>query len=154
MRPVERIELFLEKVDLDKLLGEIWRILKNEDIHPYSKIIYTDLPKIKKYWLENPDLRFSQVLIALEIIPNIPGAWYYMEEPEILIELGCKSEDVYYWGGYYQKDGTPLDKPIWKPISELESDHLKAIINGGFVRRNKMYRHLMCKVLRSRGERL
>ena len=40
------------------------------------------LEKIEKYWMKNPDLRFTQVIVSMEIIPNFPGMWYYKEDGE------------------------------------------------------------------------
>lgn len=44
-----------------------------ERIKPYLK-------KIEEFWLENPDLRFTQILVNLKIIPNFHGMWYYKED--------------------------------------------------------------------------
>ena len=44
-----------------------------ERIEPYLK-------RIEEYWLEFPDLRFTQVLVNMNIIPNFPGNWYYKED--------------------------------------------------------------------------
>ena len=38
------------------------------------------LEKIEKFWKEHPDLRFTQVLVNMNIIPNFPGSWYYKED--------------------------------------------------------------------------
>lgn len=88
MRDKERIVLFLELVDNIKLLRDIWRIIPDdEDRRDTIFIIKSHQEQIKEFWLSNPDLRYSQVLITLGIIPNIPGFWYYMEEDEILKQL-------------------------------------------------------------------
>ena len=151
-RPVERITPFLEKVKIKKVIDDVWKLPVDSS---YVKHLFDkNVDVIKEFWLENPFLRFSQVLVNLGILPNIPGIWYYMEDSDILTALGYNPEDILLWGINYDKDMKLLPKTIYKPISELNSDHLRAIINGGFVNRNKQYRQLMCKVLRSRGERL
>ena len=87
MRDKNRIEPFLGKVKIRYLVKYIWDLKKHVDAtyikHKYEK--YKE--EIKKFWIDNPDLRFSQVLVTLDIIPNIPGSWYYKEEDEILNEL-------------------------------------------------------------------
>src|SRR6056297_2577767 len=87
MRNKNRIEPFLGRVKIRYLVKYIWDLKKHVDAtyikHKYEK----NKEEIKKFWLNNPDLRFSQVLVTLDIIPNIPGSWYYKEEDEILNEL-------------------------------------------------------------------
>lgn len=45
-----------------------------------KKRIKPYLKKIEKFWLKHPELRFTQVLVNLDIIPNFPGMWYYKED--------------------------------------------------------------------------
>ncbi len=45
-----------------------------------KKRIKPYLKKIEEFWLKNPDLRFTQVLVNMDIIPNFPGMWYYKED--------------------------------------------------------------------------
>lgn len=152
MRPIERIKPFLEKVDIFMLLDSTWSIFDSESALGYSKIINTELPRIRYVWEKSPDLRFSQVLVNLRIIPNIPGFWYYMEEPKILVEQGVDPAECYYWGINYDKDMNELPKTIYKPIKELSTDHLRAILDGGFVCYNALYKEIMENELKSRGE--
>jgi hypothetical protein len=42
------------------------------------------------------------------------------------------------WGQNYDKDMNKLPKTIFKPICELTTDHIEAILKGGFCR-NEMY---------------
>jgi len=87
MRDINRIDLFLEKVDFRILLRDIWKIPDMEDIEileHYVSVIVSNIDDITEYWKDCPDLRFSQVLIATGVLPNISGMWYYMEEDEIL----------------------------------------------------------------------
>lgn len=154
MRPIERIEPFLEKVKIRYVIRYIFKLHNYVDPTKIKETFDERKKEVKEFWLQNSDLRFSQVLVSLEYIPNIPGAWYYMEEDEILEKLGYPLEEILLWGTNYDKDMNRLPNTIWKPINELESDHLRAIINGGFVKYNKKYRQIMCKVLRNRGERL
>ena len=153
-RPIERIEPFLEKVRIRYVIKYIFKLPRPIDATYVKYVFDKNKKEVREYWLENPDLRFSQVLVNLNIIPNIPGYWHHLEDEEILIRLDYSPEKVYFWEVNLDVDENSLHKTVWKPISELTSDHLKAIINGGFVKNNKMYRQLMLKTLRKRGERL
>ena len=144
MRIKERIEPFLEKVKIRYVVKHIWKF-HGLDASYIKHLFERNKDKIKTYWLDNPDLRFSQVLVNLEIIPNVPGTWYYMEEYEILEALGYKSEDVNYWGTNFDKDMNALEKTIWRPISELKPDHIENILNGRFA--NGKYKKIMIDVL-------
>jgi len=132
MRPVERIILFLELIDgkVDNIIYAIWGF--NTPPVEQLALYYTNEDKIKEFWLENPDLRFSQVLVNLGIIPNIPGSWYYLEEVELLERLGIDPTEYLLWGQNYDKDMKRLPQTIRRPICELETDHIKSIINGGW----------------------
>jgi hypothetical protein len=128
MRPKERIEFFLNNVDLEQLFIEIWKI-------PYTKDIISKIElgreNIEEFWKDNSDLRFSQVLVNLEIIPNYPGFWYYWDEYEILEQQGYDPAEVNYWGIIFDKDMNPLSEMIFKPIKELDTKHIEAIIHVG-----------------------
>lgn len=84
MRNIERIDKFLEKVtrnNLEKIINDIFKL--NID-NKHLDLIYRELDYVKRIWKDNPDWRFSQVLVNTWLLPNIPGFWYYMEEDEIL----------------------------------------------------------------------
>ena len=66
-RPIERIEPFLEKVKIRRLVEHIWKL--PIDASYIKHLFEKNIDKIKQYWLKNPDLRFSQVLLNKNIIP-------------------------------------------------------------------------------------
>ena len=80
MRSPNRIEPFLTIVE-----GSVGIVLKNilqiphtdEQVENIEQSLHTS---IKEAWSKYPDLRFTQVLINMLMIPNEPGAWYYMED--------------------------------------------------------------------------
>ena len=78
MRPKERIKPFLDNVNIGDLVFNIWKLKVDIDklVHEYDK------QEILEYWESHSDLRFSQVLVNLGLIPNYQGFWYYMEEDE------------------------------------------------------------------------
>ena len=77
MRPAERIPIFLQHVDLHKLLVDIWNLpLSLEEIPIVVSNIKSEMDNIRKVWIKNRDLRFSQVLIKLGLIHNYVGFWF------------------------------------------------------------------------------
>ena len=139
MRAPERIDKFLSIVDKRHLLLNIWKIC-NEDsrdniinFHSILTLIEINKVKIHDYWHENPDLRYSQVLVNLGIIPNYPGFWYYVEESDILRDQGFPISECLVWGVNYDKDMNKLPKTIYKYINELETDHMHAILDGSWT---------------------
>jgi hypothetical protein len=88
MRSKDRIQPFIDfifsKDYLDKLITKIWKLPKQNPID--ITIILSSKGIITNFWTENPDLRFSQVLVNLGLLENYEGFWYYMEEDQILKE--------------------------------------------------------------------
>lgn len=151
MRPKERIKPFLVKVDLKRLLTKIWKITDEENVDHYITKINNNIEELTEQWLTYSDWRFSQLLVNNGYIPNKSGLWYYDEEYDILEALGYDKAECYYWGINFDKDNNELPETIYKPINELETDHLNAILDGGFVDRNPMYMKIMRNELNKRG---
>lgn len=129
MRPVERIPIFLQHVDLHKLLVDIWNLpLSLEEIPIVVSNIKSEMDSIRKVWIKNRDLRFSQVLIKLGLIHNYVGFWFYMEEHEILKEMGVQPRDYLLWGSRFDKRGKLLKKVKWVSIRDLSTDHILKIL--------------------------
>lgn len=129
MRRKERIRNFMDKVDLRKLTDFP---LTEEGI----KTIERDKELIIEVWEQTPNLRFSQILIKMEIIPNM---WFHQEEPDILIKQGVQEREVYLWGVNFDKEMNRLPKTDWRLIKDLTTEHIEAIIDGGFVREGSKY---------------
>lgn len=141
-RPIERIIPFLEFINghIVYVFINIWKLPMNTDV----ALVYLDKLEGKKedildYWTNFPDSRFSQVLVNLGIIPNIPGFWYYMEEDEILEELGIEPREYLLWGQNYDKDMNLLPETIRKPIKDLTTEHIQAILDGGWCKSGKYF---------------
>lgn len=107
-------------------------LLNNEDALAFSKIFLEEYSSLRTYHFENIDLRFTQVI--QNKVAYFPGFHYYKEDEEILMQLGCKPEDVIMWGINYTEDMVKLKKTKWKFLSELKLDHIKAIVNGGYTK--------------------
>jgi len=98
MRSKERIAFFIKEIDIKKLIDHWFGkketkflkkcfeklILKKSIRRKISKRINRELPYIESYWKKYPDLRFSQLLVNLDYLPNFPGMWYYEEDSYLL----------------------------------------------------------------------
>lgn len=130
MRPKERIPVFLQKVDFDKLQKR-W----NVDISQGLRGIILK-SETKDYWLENYDMRFGQMLINLEYMPDTMQIWTD-EEYDILYDQGLPLREVLLWGNNYDKDMNRLPETIWRPICEMKTDHIQAILDGNWCKNPK-----------------
>lgn len=129
MRPIERIDNFLAKVDWFKLVHR-W------DIDDFDYVLLNHFNEIVEYWKENPDQRFGQVLINLGLIEDKLNIWID-EEYDILIAQGLEPRDVIFWTSYYDKDNNLLDKPISRLIKDLDTEHIQTLL--GIVKATTMF---------------
>ena len=136
MRPKERIPIFLENVNWERL-AKRWKV----DISAFNYIRLSDkstLKEITNYWNENSDQRFGQVLINLGLIADTLITWND-EELNILLDQGCKPRNVILWGRNFNKAGERLPKTEWILIKNLETDHIEAILKTQFLNLNADY---------------
>lgn len=145
MRPKERISIFIQKVNFD-FLEQRWdtdipQTLRGDIVNPDGEI--------QKYWYENYDQRFGQVLINLGLISDHLPIWVD-EELDILVSQGTPKREVFLWGNNYDKDMNLLPKTIWKPICELSTEHIQAIVDGGWVDKNPIYKEVFEEELKLR----
>jgi len=122
MRPIERIDNFLQKVNWDKL-AERWNCELLHGCTPEFNISKETLD----YWKKNPDQRIGQVFINLGLILDSLKIWND-EESDILASQGLPPEEYLYWTSLYDKDDVLLDQPITRLIKDLETSHIKAIL--------------------------
>lgn len=54
------------------------------------------------------------------------------------------------WGINFDKDMSKLPKTIWKPVKDLETSHIQAILDNGFVSSNQFYKELFQTELKYR----
>lgn len=131
MRPIERIPIVLKHLPMKEFLMSLG-IFKEEELDTILPTI--DIEEVKLVWMENPDWRLTQVLVNMDLIPNVPGFWYYREEYTWLVESGhIEARDILLWTSVVDENMDPLPDPITKPISELETAHIEAILDGGFI---------------------
>jgi hypothetical protein len=138
MRLTERILPFLEKVNIDALLLKWFpnweQNARNTVANEYAK----RKGEVQIFWEDQPDLRFSQTLVNIGLLPNSPGLWYYDEEEEILIEQGHDAAEVIFWGQNFDKDMNRLPKTVWRPIANMTSEHIQAVLSGEYTK-NELY---------------
>ena len=56
------------------------------------------------------------------------------------------------WGSNYDKDMNELPKTIWNPIKDMTTDHIQAILDGGWVKNNTFYEELFKEELKFRNK--
>jgi len=122
MRKKERIKPFLDTFIKTKTLEpELIRIRTDINLQEIVKYHY-DI--IKEFWENNPDYRFTQVLITMNIYPNSPGVWFYWEDDVWFPDYEDKRE-VICWGSY-GKSGKEKLKIILLPY--MKTDHIETIL--------------------------
>jgi hypothetical protein len=129
MRAKERISIILDLLDNNYMDFLIDIGIGEENRHELIDVYFLKGKEIEEFWMENPDLRLTQVLVNLDIIPNIAGFWYYTEETDYVVEKGwCEFEDIHFWGVNFTKDGERLPETIFKRVSDLDRDHVMNIL--------------------------
>lgn len=127
MRIRERVPNFLDKL-CPELLHKIFIVWFNTNFEEIELKICKEKRKIKKFWIANNNLRFSQVLINMGYLDNITGTWYYIEDDDLLIRSGCEPREVIYWGQNFDVDMNRLPKTNWILIKNMTSEHVKSVI--------------------------
>jgi hypothetical protein len=145
MRPIERIDNFLSKVDWNKF-KDTWKI----EFSYFEDLLNSPLTyaKFREYWKENPDQRIGQVLINLNLIPDNMRIWLD-EESDILIDQGIPPEECLYWTSMYDKEDNLLEKPITRLIKDLEPNHIKKILKMCYPKLSENYRKAFDNVLQA-----
>ena len=153
MRIPERISIIMEVLkDHDKLVNVL--ATYKEDFIQYLPNVVDKLNIIENIWKQFPDYRLSQVLTSQNIIPNVPGMWFYKEDEDVMIESGCLEErDIYFWGKNFNKEGKLLTKTEFILIKNMETSHIKSILRDneeGLLRASKKYLEMFNRELNYR----
>lgn len=134
MRKIERIPIIMKimpwRIFLKDMMGSDYIVDMLVDLK-------ANLESIEEYWLSNPDLRLTQVLVIKNIIPNLPGHWYYIEEVEWVINRNIiEPRDILFWGTYGKDGKGPFREVL---IKDMSDDHIDNILfkNGGMI--NPLY---------------
>ena len=125
MRPKERIKIFLDLIDWE-VLAERWDI----DKHLINAILDSK-GKLSKslttHWLKEYDLRFGQMLINFQFVPDKLKIWCD-EEDNILADQGIPKREFMLWGRNDDKDGNQLPNIERILIKDMTTDHIEAIL--------------------------
>lgn len=150
MRAVERIPIILDAINIPEFLKDA-KVFDQDTIDECINNWFSNLEDIKKFWMENPDLRLFQVLINIGLLPNTPGFYYYEEESKYCLKKGyIKPRQILFWGTY-GKDGKGPFKQIL--IKDMTTEHLKACLETQKYM-NKFYRETMIDELKLRKEKI
>jgi len=123
MRPIERIKPY---ISLLKSRNNVLDISEKEVIK-FSEI-KPDYDELEKFWLENPDLRFTQLCVNTGLIPNIPGMWYYKEDLDVMINFfGFEPREVMLWGTYGKNSDQSLKYIMLK---EMSNSHIQSVLDN------------------------
>ena len=143
MRRPERIPIILDKLNTDEnakftILNHWFGVEPGNQLSfdsPFNHIEtmltgwteYFDI--FSQDWQTHSDLRMSQVLIRLGIIPNFPGFWFMEEDDNIMIDCNLlKPRDIKFWGQNYNKNMERLPETNWILIKDLSRDHIENIL--------------------------
>ena len=144
MRQTERIIPFLDIIfkddNLEKVIKEIFQLgIEEEVLKSIAFNIFINKPSLEEDWVSDPDWRFSQLLVNTEFLPNISGFWYYIEDGEILEQLGIPPREYLLWGKNYDKDMNLLSKTERILIKDMDTDHIQAVLDGGWCKSGKYF---------------
>lgn len=148
MRVKNRIPIVFELIENDenklKFLKYLFPNVINELFSDIVKKWNENKEKIEKLWLDNPDLRLTQVLVNTGILVNYPGFWYHKEEISFIVsEELLEPREILFWGQNYDKDMNRLPKTNFILIKDMSKDHIAAILkdnNEGKLNISSVYR--------------
>lgn len=141
MRNKKRIPIALNLLFKNKILYDFLGIKESG----WAKKLHENWDLIEKKWKENPDQRFGQLLVNLNLINSkeIENRIWYVEEDDWLIENNyIKLEDIKFWGINFYKNGRQRKNIKHVLLRDLKTDHIKNIIRffeGRIHRLNQKY---------------
>jgi len=146
MRRPERIPIVLANIDWEKFLT----IVDEKPSDDTLKGVFENLPKIEDYWTEHPDVRLGQLLVNMELAPD---ELWNLEEDQWMVDTDqIDAKDIMFWGVNYTKDMVQLPETEFRLIRDLNTEHIEAILDGGFVSRNPIYEGYFENELERRNE--
>jgi hypothetical protein len=123
MRPIERIDNFIQKVNTIKMSNR-WKLDTIWHINLLSMFISDTFIM---YWKENYDMRVGQALINFGIIPDSFQTWND-EEYDILKDQGLPPEEYLFWGSIYDKDMNPIPL-MYRLVKDMDTDHIEKVLS-------------------------
>ena len=150
MRAKERIPIILDAINIPEFLKDA-NAFDQETIDNCINDWILSWEEIKKFWLDNPDLRLMQVLINTGLLPNAPGFYYYEEEVDYCLKKGyLQPRQILFWGSYGKEGKGPYQQIL---IKNMTTEHLKACLETQ-VYMNTLYRETMISELKLRKEKI
>lgn len=81
---------------------------------------------LQNIWEKNQDLRFVQLLVMLEIIPNTPWTWFYTEDHDLFkLQSYIEPRDYLLWWTRWKNGNKELS---YRVISKMSNAHIANII--------------------------
>lgn len=151
MRSKNRIPIILENIDWNIFLTDMYGKDYDKDI---LSLIIVNLSKWKKYWTEHYDQRIGQALINFGVIPDNFNAWNTEGIDWMIDNKLVEPRDILYWGVNFTKNMDKLHKTEWRLIKDLDTGHIQAVLDGGFVRNNSLYEKHFKNELKLRDGRI
>jgi len=127
MRNPNRIPICLKLLSNGNILLHFLNIKSRDSI----RTITDNWNLIEKTWLENPDLRFGQLLCNLRFIKNIDienHIWNVEEDDWLVRNNYCNFEDIKFWGSLYDEHNNKRSKIKYILLKDLTDSHIEGII--------------------------
>ena len=81
---------------------------------------------IQNVWEKNQDLRFVQLLVMLNIVPNTPWTWFYTEDYDLFkLQSYIEPRDYLLWWTRWKTGKKELS---YRVISKMSNAHIASII--------------------------
>ena len=146
MRRPERIPIVLANIDWEKFLT----IADKKPSDDTLDGIFNALDTLAEKWGKSPDVRLGQLLVNMGLAPD---ELFNLEEDQWMVDTGqIDAKDIMFWGVNYTKDMVQLPKTEFRLIRDLDTDHIEAILDGGFVRKGGTYEGYFENELERRNE--
>lgn len=127
MRNPNRIPICLKLLSNGNILLHFLNIKSRDSIRTITDKWYL----IEEMWLQNPDLRFGQLLCNLRLIHSLDvenDIWNIEETTWLVDNNYCTFEEIHFWGINYFKNNKLRKTTKYKLLRDLDLDHIKNII--------------------------
>jgi len=126
MRSELRIQPFLRRLDVPELIKNMYPDSADTSEMVDKTVSLINSKDFVKYWEQNPDLRFGQLMFNLGL--GFFDPIYQKEEAAILLQCGWPARKCVQWTSLLNKDQELLEEPVSRFIDELDTDHLLTMV--------------------------
>ena len=124
------LDIFSRETVKESYLKNVVGIASKSDINKFLARWKQAEERITEFWKEYPDLRMSQVLISVKVLPNFSGSWFNTEDEKFMKQCGIADERLTtVWvkvDGDLPERGIPVkgisDKDLYFMKGELGDD--------------------------------